>query len=309
MPVREPFRMTAFQRGLYRHHINASRREDHRRKRPSGPLPLNLAAITRLLRVDEMLNEGEGMIIDRRPNPERQLLRIVAVIDDQGRKGVMAATVDRLYGTYGFRFRYKDDGVEYGGGESPLTDLMFSDNQPGYLILLRLCELLHADEVLGAEGVHFGMLARTLSCPGGAGFPAFTRGIGRILLDAYRMVGHGASPGVPSDVVKDGWYAQGILLDADEGARNLQMWVGRAEILEWQPDRPFWQDDAVKITFANGGYGPAVPRYQHVIGGMFLRQDDRFFRIDEVMAQMILKHVVRFPPGLSAILADCLKTL
>src|SRR5688572_16405660 len=101
----EKFVLSAFPKNLYRFHIEAQRALDLEQ---SGnfrrTFPLRLFGITRIIRLDDVRNPGEGATYDGVSYPERQHLRIIAEIDDDGEKGVMCVTLDRRYGTVGFRF-------------------------------------------------------------------------------------------------------------------------------------------------------------------------------------------------------------
>lgn len=331
----EKFKLSQFPKDLYRFHIEAQRAHDRKRgvdtvttvsleKGASKTehaavldrtLPLDLSGITRIFRLDDVRNDGEGVTIGGRAYPERQLLRIVAELDDEGEVGVMAVTLDRLYGTVGFRFRYKSwGGTEVGDMGRPIAELLHPDSYPKLLALYRLCELLDADDEIGGHGLYRQFIAEALSRPEGFGFPKFTAGVGRHLLGCYRDC-----PPVGTRVSLKGferhaWYARGFRDRNRPLDENLYFYVGQVEVLSWQQDRPLWsyeETDRVltKIAYENGGYGRAIPESEYYLGDIWVNGDDRFFRIAEAAAAEIRSHVVKPPSDTSKIMAECLAAL
>lgn len=286
---RRPYRMTNFQRGLYRHYENARRKEDGRHDHAtSRALPLNIDGITRILAFDEKRNDGEGFVSGDLAWGEQQLLRVFAAVDDQGEKGVMCVIIDRLYGTFEFHHLYRD-GQRSGSGPRKLAEMFRTDGQPYVLAIFRLLELLEAGPRLGYNSYHYDFIVQALYRPEGFGFPKFAREAGRKLLETYRANPPTTTAGVPEGLEQDAWYARGFR-DANRPLdENLYFWVGRAMLLA----QPFWQDHAVKVTCENGGYGRIAPEYVYYIGGMWVSEHDRFFKIDDAFAEQILKHVVR----------------
>jgi len=329
---RKPYRMTQFQRGLYRHHILCQRRFDE--KRGDVPtvttiaigdgtaaetkhvavldrtLPLDIGGIARILRVDDLRNEGEGAVHGGTAYPERQLLRVFAEIDDHGEKGVMCVTLDRLYGTMEWRFAYRSWGsTQVGGGRDPIVELMHTDGQPKLLALYRLCELLDADDDKGSRGLYRAWIAEALHRPEGFGFPKFTRAEGRELIDRHRHhPADAAGKGPPKHVFREAWYAQGWRDKNRPLDETLYFWVGRVETHPTD-GKPFWLDDAVKVACEHDGYGCVVPAYEYYIGGIWLNEDDSFFRVPAGLEAEILKHVVRPPSDTSLLMSELLKTV
>lgn len=326
---REAYRMTPFQRGLYRHHLLCQRRFDAKRGHATvttvtldenggepkhvasldRTLPLNLSGLTRILRVDDIRNDGEGETHGDRRYPERQLLRIFAAIDDEGEKGALCVMLDRLYGTMEWRFAYRSwGGTQVGGGRDRLVQLIHTDDQPKLLALYRLCELLDADAEKGGHGLYSAWIAGAVFRPEGYGFPKFTRAEGRELIDHHRIAAKAARKGPPEKVRREAWYAQGWRDKNRPLDETLYFWIGRAETHPVD-GKPFWLDDAVKVACEHDGYGRVVPTYEYYIGGIWLSEGDSFFHVPAGLETDILKHVVRPPSDTSSVLNELLKTL
>lgn len=324
----QPFTLSQFQKDLYRFHLKAQRADDRRRgastittislsensskktervARIDRTLPLDLSGITRIIRLDDLRNDGEGSTHGGRAYPERQLLRIFAELDDEGARGVMCVKLDLLYGTVGFSFRYRNWGdAEVGIGAHPFTEILLPDSYAKLLALYRICELLDADDAIGCRGLYRSFIAEALSRPEGFGFPKFTREAGQRLLGLYRDCPPVGKTGLAEGVERDAWYVRGFRDKNDPCDANLYFYVGQADVLSWKRERPIWRDDATRVTFENGGHGRATPFHEHYLGDIWLYEDDRFFRIPDDFAPEILRHVLRPPRDASEIMSASL---
>lgn len=322
------YEMTEFQRELYRFHMDAERRArtshdtvttigidaDDPSKRTEHvavldrTLPRDLSGITRILRVDDIRNDGEGVTLGDRHYPERQILRVFAELEDEGR-GVMAVTIDRLYGTLAWDFQYARWGGARlgGGGGRPIAELIQPGSAPETLALYRLCELLDADEEKGGYGLYRAFIAEALARPDGFGFPKFTADLGAYLVQRHNGGASVRARGHAQGVKRGAWYAHGWRDKNRPLDDALYFWIGKAGVASWQQDRPFWLDHCVKVTCENGGRGRKTPEYQYYIGDIWLAEGDTLTELDGSMAQAILRHVVRPPSDTGAIMSALLK--
>lgn len=325
MPHHDKFLMTPFQRGLYRHYINARRQFNKKhganivmtriRLDKDDPAksteqvveidrtwPLNLAGITRILRLHTLKNQGEG---------RTQALRLIAEIDDQGEKGVLSATIDLLYGIVEFRFRYTSwGGTEISGPAIRIGDLLRPDEQPAVLALYRLCELLDADDTLGLRGFHRAFIAEALAHPEGLGFPKFTKEACRDLLSCVRGANAAVRSGIPEGL-KDGlWYAMQCTPFHDDPPDTLRLFIGQAYTLGRSVDDWNFREGGISIVAENDGYGRVVPMYEPRLFRPWLPAGTgKLFPWYEARLEAIKPYVVRPFRDTSKMMAECLKTV
>jgi len=321
---REAYRMTPFQRGLYRHHVNAQRNFDKKHGRidrltrispdkddPAKSTeqvveidrtwPLNIAGIARILRLHTLHNRGEGRM---------QALRLIVEIDDNGEKGVMAATVDLLYGIVEFRFRYKRwGGAEVGPRALRIADLLRPDEQPTVLALYRLCELLDADEKLGLGGFYRAFIAEALAHPDGLGFPKFTKDPGRDLLGLLNAAEGATRSGIQDGMQDGAWYARTCTPFSRDPLDIIRVFVGQAYTLHRSLDDWKFREGGISAMVENAGYGRIVPTHEFLIYDPWLSPGHKLIRLEAPLLEAVRAHVERPFHGTSKLMAECLKTV
>lgn len=294
------YRMTGFQKGLYRHHINCERQWEAKRAKSVGGeavvtrlLPLDIAGIVRPLRVHTTFNRGEGA---------EQALRVIAELDDHGAKGVMMVTIDRLYGLVEFRFRYKDVLGERGGEAWRLGSLHRTDRQPYVLALYRLCELLDA------QAVNF--IAEALAQPEGAGFPKFTKEGSRDLIQCMGGADVAVRSGVPKGLKDGQWYAMKRKPLRDDPKDALCIYVGQAFTRQRGPDDWHFRERGISVTAENDGYGRVTPSPEYRCHQPWLEAfHGKIFPWYEARLEKLRDFVCLPFHGTPALMAECLKTV
>lgn len=318
------FQMTPFQRGLYRHCVNSQRQFDKKHGRvhrvtsisidkddPSKSTqhvasldrtwPLNIAGIARILRVHTLVNRGEG---------RAQALRVIAELDDQGAKGVVAVTIDLLLGLVDFRFRYRSWGGADVGGSRRIADLLSPDELPALLALYRLCELLDADEKLGAHGSHRAFIAEALTHPEGVGFPKFTKEGCRDLIGCMHGADLAVRSGVPDGLRDGAWYAMSCTPFSYEPPDTLRIFIGQAYTLDRGRDDWNFREGGISVVAENGGWGRVVPLRTVYTPRPWLQAfNGKIFPWYAARLEKIQAYVIRPFNGTSELMAECLKTV
>jgi hypothetical protein len=309
--------MTPFQRGLYRHYINSQRHFEKKHgliermarlvRDTEDPTkmteqvveidrtwPLNLAAIVRILRMHTLYNRGEG---------RTQALRVIAEIDDQGEKGVMAVTIDRLYGLFEFRFMYKSwFGIEICGNARRIADMIRPGGQPNVLALYRLSELL--------DGIHASFIMDALEHPEGAGFPKFTKRGSRDLIVCMESADTVIRSGVPEGLKDGHWYAMNCKPFSQEPSDTLRIFIGQAFTLKRSVDDWQFRQGGISVVAENEGYGRIVPMHDPRPYQPWLKAfKGKLFPWYASRLEAIQAYVVRPFNGTSRLMADCLKRI
>lgn len=295
------FQMTPFQRGAYRHHVITARQWQERQAKSRGLeaaftriLPLNLQALTRILRLHTTYNRGEGA---------EQAMRVIAEIDDHGAKGVLAATIDRLYGLVEFRFRYRDDTAEHRtAGAIPFGLLYRTEYQPYVFLLYRLCELLdkHGERFIGEALAH----------PEGFGFPKFTRDGGRDLLGCLHGAALAVRSGVPEGLVEGRWYAMRCTPMPDDPWGMERLYLGEAFTRHHGKDDWHFRPRGISVTAENGGYGRLVPSPEERNFEPWLQAfHGKIFPWHAARLEALRAYVNLPFHGTSRLMAECLKTV